>query len=145
MHTTILLLLLFLSPLAGSSIDALLGVSIGMDIEEASAKLNALGTAASRTTREGGVKAAWTLKETDFSSIALKTNGIGKVVWLTGFLRPGKEIPFSKLGDLARASAASDTQVIWNIATSSGGFRLVAKGEHGKAQVIYFLSLTTAQ
>jgi hypothetical protein len=92
---------------------------------------------------EGAAKLVWGLKGTDYSSVALKVNSKGRVVWVTGFVRPGKELLFSELGDTSLAVRATDSQAIWNVATRSGGYRLVAKGESGKARVIYLLSLAT--
>ncbi len=120
---------------------SILGVRIGSNIEEVRAKLEPLGTFGGRATRDGGRKEAWTLKETDYVSIAYKTDKHGRVVWVTGFLRPGKEISFSHLGDLSIASRSMDSQAIWNVTTPDGGYRLVAKGPNGKARVIYLLSL----
>ncbi len=123
------------------SADSILGVKIGDTIDQARAKLNPLGTNDGRATREGGRKEAWTMKETDFVSVALKTNSAGRIVWITGFLRPGREIPFAKLGDLSQAQVASDSQAIWNVAHPNGGYRLVVKGPNGKGRVLYMLSL----
>lgn len=123
------------------TIDSLLGVSIGSTLEEARAKLTPLGTGGGRDTRDGGRKEAWTLKGTDYATLAFKTDGKGRVVWVSAFARPGKEIPFSKLGDLSKAAQAPGSQAVWNIETPQGGYRLVAKGANGKASVIYLLSL----
>lgn len=122
--------------------DSVLGVRTGMSLDEARARLGRLGTPAGRDTREGGRKEAWTLRGTDYGSIALKTNSQGRVVWVTGFLRPGREIPFSELGDLSHAARATQSQAIWNVASPAGGYRLVAKGQSGKASVTSLLSLT---
>ena len=65
------------------------------------------------------------------------------MVWVTGFVRPNEELPFSALGDTSLAVRATDSQAIWNVATPNGGYRLVAKGQNGRARVIYFLSLAT--
>ena len=121
--------------------DSILGVRIGSSLEEAHAKLKDLGTVGGRATREGGRKEAWTMKGGDYTSVAYKTDASGRVVWLTGFVRPGKEIPFSQLGDLARATGKDDTQAAWTVETPGGGYRLVAKGPSGKARVVYLLSL----
>jgi len=64
------------------------------------------------------------------------------VVWVSGFVRPGREIPFAKLGDLTRAAGKSDAQVAWSVPTSTGAYRLVAKGLGGRASVVYMFSLT---
>jgi hypothetical protein len=124
----------------GRVINSILGVSIGNTLEETRAKLIPLGTGGGRDTRDGGRKEAWTLKGTEYATLAFKTDGKGKVVWVSAFARPGKEIPFSRLGDLSKAVRA-DSQAIWNIETSQRGYRLVAKGVNGKASVVYLLSL----
>jgi hypothetical protein len=51
----------------------------------------------------------------------------------------GKEIPFSRLGDLTKATAVTKSQVIWNVGSQREGYRLVAKG--AEASVMYLLSL----
>ena len=122
-------------------INSLLGVSIGSTLEEARSKLTPLGTGGGRDTRDGGRKEAWALKGTDYTNIAFKTDGKGRVVWVSAFTRPGKEIPFSKLGDLSKTVQTPGSQAVWNIETPQGGYRLVAKGANGKASVIYLLSL----
>ena len=122
-------------------LDSIHGVRIGSSLEEAHAKLKDLGTVGGRATREGGRKEAWTMKGGDFTSVAYKTDAAGRVVWLTGFVRPGKEIPFAQLGELARATGKDETQAAWTVETPEGGYRLVAKGPNGKARVVYLLSL----
>ncbi len=123
------------------AIDSILGVRIGSTFEEARTKLTPFGTGGGRETRDGGRKEAWTLKGTEYANVAFKTDGKGRVVWVSAFTRPGKEIPFSKLGDLSKVAQAPGTQAVWNIETPQGGYRLVAKGANGKASVIYLLSL----
>lgn len=124
-------------------IDAVLGVGVGTTIDEAHAKLKDLGTVGGRATRDGGRKEAWTLKKTEFTSVAYKTDARGRVQWVTGFVREGHEIPFERLGDLARATAVAETEAAWNVETQEGGYRLVAKGPGRKARVVYLLSLAT--
>ena len=133
--------------------NSILGVGIGASLDQAHAKLDRLSTREMRSMREareeeaeereGGRKEAWTLKATDYTSVALQTDREGRVVWITGFVRPGKEIPFAKLGSLSSAIGLTDSRAIWNVATSDGGYRLVAKGQNRKARVIYLLSLAT--
>lgn len=123
------------------AVDSILGVRVGTKIEEAHEKLKTLGTVGGRATREGGRKEAWTLKETEFTSVVYKTNAAGRVVWITGFVRPGKEIPFDKLGDLTRATGKDKTEAVWDVETQGGGYKLVAKGPDGKARVVTLISL----
>jgi len=135
---------------AGSRVsDSILGVRIGTSLEDAEKKLEKLSITSEHLTdkdedqREGGAKRAWRLKGTDYASVALQTDEKGRVVWVTGFVRPSKELLFSELGDTSRAVRATDSQAIWNVATPNGGYRLVAKGENGRARVIYMISLAT--
>lgn len=144
--SALVILLLLGSAIAQKSKDArvinsILGVSIGNTLEETRAKLSSLGSGGGRDTRDGGRKEAWTLKGTEYATLAFKTDGKGKVVWVSAFARPGKEIPFSKLGDLSKAARAAESQAIWNVETPQGGYRLVAKGVQGKASVVYLLTL----
>jgi hypothetical protein len=129
--------------------DSILGIRIGSSLAEASARLDPLAFREGREgeeeerEREEGRKKAWTLKRTEYQSVALKVNDTDRVVWITGFLRPGKEIPFSRLGDLSLARA-TDSIVIWNVPTPEGGYRLVARGRGRRATVISLLSLAVA-
>ena len=120
--------------------DAILAVRIGSAASEVQSKLGPLGTVDSRPTRDGGVKQVWTLEGTSFSSLALKLNAAGRVVWVTGFVRPGREIPFKELGDLERASNASAVRVVWNVPTADGGYRLLARGSDRRARTVSLLS-----
>lgn len=118
-----------------------LEIGIGTTLDHAHSVLARMGAGGGRDTREGGRKEAWTLKETDFATLAFKTNGRGRIVWLSVFARPGKEVAFAKLGDLTKATTLTKSQVIWNVGSAQGGYRLVAKGTEGKASVVYLLSL----
>ena len=122
-------------------VDALDGIGIGTGIDEVRSRLSQIGTGGGRDTRDGGRKEAWTLRETDYASLAFKTNKAGKVVWVSAFVRPGREVLFAKLGDPAKATTLTKSQAIWNVSSASGGYRVVAKGTEGKASVVYLLSL----
>lgn len=122
-------------------VETLAGIGIGTSLDDARAKLAQIGTGGGRETRDGGRKEAWTLRETDFVSLAFKTNKSGRIVWVSAFVRPDREIAFAKLGDPAKATTLTKSQAIWNVRSASGGYRLVAKGMEGKASVVYLLSL----
>jgi hypothetical protein len=141
--TSLLLLVLLAVPVAAqnSVVDSFEGIGIGTTIDQARTLLARIGTGGGRDTRDGGRKEAWTLKETDFTTIAFKTNGSGRVVWISAFVRQGKEVPFSKFGDLTKATDLTKSEAIWNVGNERGGYRLVAKGAEGKASVVYLLSL----
>jgi hypothetical protein len=124
-----------------TAVNSLGGIGIGTSLEDARSILTRIGTGGGRDTREGGRKEAWTLKETDFATIAFKSNGAGRIVWISAFVRPGKEVEFTKFGDPAKATSWNSSQAIWNVSSARGGYRLVAKGMEGRANVVYLLAL----
>jgi hypothetical protein len=125
--------------------DSILGIRLGSTLEEAREKLKRLGKSGGEGVgegeREGGRKEAWILKKSAYNSLAYQTDGAGRVEWVTGFVRRGREIPFANLGDLRRASYKSDQEAVWNIERPEGNFRLIAKGSGGKASVVHLLTL----
>jgi hypothetical protein len=125
--------------------DAILGVRLGSTLEEAHEKLKGLvktgGEGEGEREREGGRKEAWSLRKTAFTSIAYQTDEGGRVEWVTGFVRPGREIPFSKLGDLSQAAHKSEQAAIWNVQRPEGNMRVIARGSGWKARVVQVLSL----
>jgi hypothetical protein len=140
----IIVVTLVLAALAGAQTvrvqNAILGVRIGSSAAEVKTLLGAHGTGEGRPTRDGGSKDVWTLKDTSFSSVAVRLNAAGRVVWVSGFVRPGQEIPFTELGDVARASTGSSSRVVWDVPTAEGGYRLIARGSDRRAQTISLLS-----
>lgn len=121
--------------------DDILGVRVGTHIDEVHAKLKPHGTLGGRATRDGGRKEAWVLKKTDYTSIAYKTDARGKVVWVTGFVRPGKEMAFTKFGDLSQALRKTQDEAVWNVERPEGNFRLMATGTQGKARLVQMVAL----
>ena len=83
------------------------------------------------------------MKGTNYTSVALKIKAMGLVVWVTGFARPSKELLFSELGGTSLVVRTTDSQAIWNFATPNGGYRLVAKGQNGRARSYTSSSLAT--
>lgn len=124
-----------------SYLDSILGVSVGMSVEQARSILAPLGESAGRETRSGGRKEGYLLRDSRFAWVAFKAGHSGKLKWVSANLSAGKEIPFSELGDLTEADSANDYQVIWNVPRGESGYRLVAKGQNGKASIVYLLSL----
>lgn len=120
---------------------SILGVTVGMTQEQARDILGPLGESAGRETRSGGRKEAFILRDSEFAWVAFKTGHSGSLKWVSANLRKGEEIPFSNLGDLDAADSANDYQAIWIVATDKGGYRLVAKGQGGKASIVYLLAL----
>ena len=123
--------------------DAILGVKVGTSAAEVQTKLGSLGAGESRPTRDGGSKHVWTLNATQFSSLALRLNAAGRVVWITGFARPGREVPFNELGDVTRARTVSAAAVVWHVARADGGYRLIARGSDRRANTVSLLAFGT--
>ncbi|HZH97890.1 MAG TPA: hypothetical protein VEX38_02880 [Fimbriimonadaceae bacterium] len=142
---TVILVLLLAAPFAfGQSGQSVLGLKVGMSLDEARSVLEKLGGEGGGVdTRGGGRREAYSFKTGAFMSVAFRTKG-KTVSWVSGFLREGHEIPFESLGDLSKAVAKSDSEAIWNLSLEGDmPVRLVAKGGGGKARVIYLLSLET--
>ncbi len=122
-------------------LDAILGVTVGMAEAEAREILEPLGETAGRDTRSGGRKQGFLLNDSRYAWIAYKAGHSGKLRWVSANLRPGSEIAFAELGNLSLADSANDFQVIWNVPRGDSGYRLVAKGRDGKANIVYLLAL----
>ena len=60
---------------------------------------------------------------------------------MTGFVRPGKEMRFEKLGDLSRVAHRTEQEAVWNVERPEGNYRLMAKGDRGRARVVQLLLL----
>jgi hypothetical protein len=127
-------------PQAQEGLNSIYGIRIGTSFEEAKKILDPLGESGGVTTRDGGRRHAWTLRDGDLKSVALRAAKDGKVKWVTGFFRPGQEKPFSSIGDLKQAQHTPH-EAIWSVKDPSGPYRIVAKGADGKASVVYFLKL----
>lgn len=121
--------------------DAILGVRVGSSVAEIQTKLGPVGIGEGRPTRDGGTKQVWTLNGTPFSSLALRLNAAGRVVWMTGFVRPGQEIPFKELGEVTQARTASALAIVWHVVRVDGGYRLIARGSDHRAKTVSLLAL----
>ncbi len=121
--------------IAEADVNGILGVSVGMRVSDARARLSALGATDGRATRDGGTKEVWRLERTGFAWIALRAGADGRIVWITGRRRPGAEIRFE---DLSRERPSTDTGsvAIWYAPGTSGGVRVTARGGQRRAQDI---------
>jgi hypothetical protein len=87
--------------------------------------------------REPGRKVLWQLAKTDYSSIFVKTDAKERITYILANLRPGRERPFGKIGELEKAPVQSESTVAWDmIRPKHSLFRLVARGADGKASSI---------
>lgn len=122
----------------GRVTEDILGVRIGSTLEEARMLLDALGSRDGRETRDGGRKEAVALKASRYHSVAFRSDNTGRVVWITGFVRSGAEIPFEELGDRSIATRWGASAATWD-PPGPVRYRVMAKGSAGKASVVTLL------
>jgi hypothetical protein len=123
---------------------SILGLKLGSTLEQAHEKLDKLCDAAHRPkeekeeeSEEGEQKVLWELARTDYSFIFVKANEKGQITYLSGFLRPGKEIPFARVGEPNKAPVRNPTTIAWDVLRQNQPhFRVVASGKDAKASSI---------
>jgi len=121
----------------------ILGVRIDSSLEEARAKLDPLAAPKGRPEKdaeegeEGEQKLLWKLDKTKFSSVFVKADAKERVIYLLGDLRPGQQIPFSQIGEVAKAPIHNDKVVAWDVVRENRPLlRVVARGANEKAETI---------
>lgn len=124
---------------------AILGVALNSPLETAHAKLDPLCDRAHPAKEESqdgekeeaGAKVLWQLAGTDYSSIFVKTDEQRRITYILALLRPGKEIPFTEIGETEKAPICTDRLVAWDVLRPSQPLiRVVAEGAGGKAKTI---------
>jgi len=102
---------------------AILGIELDSTLESAHSKLDSLGHAMARAIDEGGElakrsegehKVSWQLARTDYGSVFVKADEKERITYIAAYLRPGKEMPFDKIGQLEKAPVLSDRVVAWD-------------------------------
>ena len=128
----------------------LLGLEMGMSVDAAHKKLDPLSDPAKPFVEEGGRdkngkakqgkeqrRVVWQLAKSEFSSIYIKADKADRITYISGILRPGKEIPFAKIGQVEKAPISSANNVAWDVARPKKALiRVVARGEERKASSI---------
>ena len=124
----------------------ILGIELDSTLESAHSKLDSLGPptighvdkvnqAAER--REGERKVSWQLAKTDYSSVFVKADEKERITYIATYLRPGKEMPFEKIGELEKAPVLTDRIVAWDVVRPNRPLiRVVARGSERKANSI---------
>ena len=125
---------------------AILGIELDSTLESAHAKLDSLGQPSDRPLDgadeagerdEGEHKISWRLAKTDYASVFVKADEKKRITYITGYLRPGKETPFDKIGQLEKAPVLSDRVVAWDVVRPNRPLiRVVARGSERKANSI---------
>jgi hypothetical protein len=86
---------------------------------------------------EGEYMVSWQLAKTDYGSLFVKADEKKRITYIAAFLRPGKEIPFDKIGQLEKAPVLTDRVVAWDVLRPDRPLiRVVARGAERKANSI---------
>ena len=124
----------------------ILGIELDSTLESAHSKLDSLGKpsatsldgadeVAGRTEEER--KVSWQLAKTDYGSVFVKADAKERITYIAASLRPGKEIPFDKIGQLEKAPVLTDRVVAWDVVRPNRPLiRVVARGSERKANSI---------
>ena len=82
-------------------------------------------------------KVLWQLAKTDFGSVYVKADDKDRITYIAAYLRPGKEMPFAKIGELEKAPVLTDRVVAWDVVRPNRPLiRVVARGSERKANSI---------
>lgn len=123
----------------------ILGLKLDSTLAEAHRKLDPLGNPAKPAVEaaeeaehdEKERKVLFELTKSDFRSILVRTDEKERIVYLAGFLREGKEVPFEKIGETAKAPILNESSVAWDVVRPNQPLvRVVAHGEKRRASLI---------
>jgi hypothetical protein len=125
---------------------AILGIELDSTVDSAHSKLDSLGSSSAGFVEgadnagernEGEHKTSWQLAKTDYASVFVKADEKKRITYIAGYLRPGKEMPFDKIGQIEKAPVLSDRMVAWDIVRPNRPLiRVVARGSERKANSI---------
>jgi hypothetical protein len=125
---------------------AILGIELDSTLESAHTKLDSLGHAMTRPVddgdevakrSEGEHKVSWQLAKTDYGSVFVKADEKERITYIAAYLRPGKEMPFDKIGQLEKVPVLTDRVVAWDVVRPDHRLiRVVARGSERKANSI---------
>jgi hypothetical protein len=125
---------------------AILGIELDSTLESAHSKLDSLGHSMAAPVDEGDEvanrskgehKVSWQLTKTDYGSVFVKTDEKERITYIAAYLRPGKEMPFDKIGELEKAPVLTDRVVAWDVVRPNRPLiRVVARGAERKANSI---------
>lgn len=119
---------------------SILGLELGSTLEQAHTKLDKLSDSAHppKEEEEGRErKVLWQLARTDYSAVFVKSDERKRITYINAFLRPGKEIPFEKIGDTKKAPLQDINTIAWDVLRPNRPlFRVVANGADQRASSI---------
>jgi len=128
-------LFLGLATAQAEPLDGILGIHVGDKLADVHKRIALLGRHSATKDKE-----VWTLESGDYSTVVFQLDDDREVEWVTAFVRPGRNVAFSTLGDL-KSAKANDNQAIWSFPTKEGGYRLSAKGTQQMANVVTLMKL----
>ena len=115
---------------------AILGLELGSTLKQAHAKLDKLSDPKhppKEETEGSEGKVLWQMADTDYSAIFVKVDD-EKITYINAIVRPGKEIPFDKIGEAQKAPAQNANTIAWDVLRPNRPlFRVVANGVNRKA------------
>jgi hypothetical protein len=124
----------------------ILGIELDSTLEGAHSKLDSLGQPSARPLdgadetaeqTEGEHKVSWQLAKTDYGLVFVKADEKERITYIAAYLRPGKEMPFEKIGQLEKAPVLTDRVVAWDVVRPNRPLiRVVARGSERKANSI---------
>jgi hypothetical protein len=124
------------------------GLELGMTVERAHHLLDRLSAREHPPKEEGGPeegnaehedehKVLWQLAGTDYSAVFIKADPHDVVAYIQAIVRPGKEIPFQKIGELNKAPVQNATTIAWDVIRPKQPlYRVLARGSDSKANTI---------
>ena len=124
---------------------SLLGLQLDSTSKQAHEILDPLGTSTQLgvepTKRdekdESERKVLWRLTKSDFSSILVRIDEKERIAYIMGLRRPGKEIPFTQIGETEKAPILTEHTAAWDVVRPDKSLvRVVARGEKNKASAI---------
>jgi hypothetical protein len=124
---------------------AILGIELDSTLESAHSKLDSLGQPSARPLdgaeaagqTEDEHKVSWQLAKTDYALVFVKADEKERITYIAANLRPGKEMPFHKIGQLEKAPVLTDRVVAWDVVRPNRPLiRVVARGSERKANSI---------
>lgn len=123
----------------------ILGVGVDSSLESAHTTFDPLSDPAHRPTEKANEaesderekKVLWQLAGTDFGSVYVTADDKERITRIEGFLRPGKEIPFGKLGQVEKAPIQTNEMVVWDVVRPNRALiRVIARGSDRKATTV---------
>jgi hypothetical protein len=125
---------------------SILGIELDSTLESARSKLDSLGYTTAHPVdvgdevakrSKGDHKVLWQLAKTDYGSVFVKADEKERITYIAAYLRPGKEMPFDKIGQLEKAPVLTDRVVAWDVVRPNRPLiRVVARGSERKANSI---------